>query len=529
MKEQKLQQIVEQEQESLLYSLLIEDDAPEAVKQDLKNKGRDPRVQEAIIRLWNIAPMFAAFLSNVIIKEATDEDGIHTLAAGYDENGRIPVVYYNPKFLDHFSPDEIIQLLCHECLHIWRRHFIRVQSRDHQLWNIATDKIINYILFVDKTSPLNRGGLALEPPKYDSGIIAGREFGPKEKPIKPFKGEEGMTSEEIYELLEKELKDNIEDQVMDALGGKGGGGNKKGKGGKGQPGKGDPQEGGGEGEGEYDPMTKVGDHIYIDNPNVAEEAERVIQDMIDTAIQRTRQRGLLSASDEEWVNKFFPYKPSNNWISQLRYFLSKEIDTIKKKYSYDAAPQELTRIKNIVSARAGRDVAMEEPETFRQFKYKVNVVIDTSGSMGSDDLAKGLGFLITIGDKYDVTLYDVSAHVANKTRITRNVINDIKAKGIKFKGRGGTDFQPYFDLMLKEKQTEKCVTVLFTDGYYGNFDDHGNKNFIVTVTGQTDSKGKNTVKVIDASKGGFKATAKNLKKEEFSVERIMPIINEKLG
>ena len=67
----------------------------------------------------------------------------------------------------------------------------------------------------------------------------------------------------------------------------------------------------GEGEsgvGQQGEMTPAGkkwadSHIYTDDPSIASEASKVVDDMVKSAVQTVKSRGLMSANDEEFLKK----------------------------------------------------------------------------------------------------------------------------------------------------------------------------------------------------------------------------------
>ena len=72
---------------------------------------------------------------------------------GYKENNSIPAVgtdgetiYYNPEYLESLSVEEQTFVFAHEVCHIAFNHILRSEGKDHELWNIATDGVINQFL-----------------------------------------------------------------------------------------------------------------------------------------------------------------------------------------------------------------------------------------------------------------------------------------------------------------------------------------------------------------------------------------------
>lgn len=57
-------------------------------------------------------------------------------------NGR--VIKFNPVFLEDYSQKETAFILMHELMHVIYKHVGRLNGRDHKLWNVACDYVINY-------------------------------------------------------------------------------------------------------------------------------------------------------------------------------------------------------------------------------------------------------------------------------------------------------------------------------------------------------------------------------------------------
>ena len=85
-------------------------------------------------------PFFGSVVANVKYKE---ERNIET--AGTDGE----ILYYNPDFLENLSTDEQIFIFAHEVCHIAFNHILRSEGKNAQIWNIATDAVINQFLKKD--------------------------------------------------------------------------------------------------------------------------------------------------------------------------------------------------------------------------------------------------------------------------------------------------------------------------------------------------------------------------------------------
>ena len=95
-------------------------------------------------------PFFGSVVANVDYKESKD-----IIAAATD--GKI--IYYNPDFLNELNISEQIFIFAHEVCHIAFNHILRSENKDNDLWNIATDAVINQFL--------KRDGLKIAPGVVD--------------------------------------------------------------------------------------------------------------------------------------------------------------------------------------------------------------------------------------------------------------------------------------------------------------------------------------------------------------------------
>jgi predicted metal-dependent peptidase len=67
-------------------------------------------------------------------------------------------ILYNPAFFMELSKEERLALLAHEVWHVAYQHLIRKCNKDHLLWNMAGDYVINLML-VNSGFTLPKGGL----------------------------------------------------------------------------------------------------------------------------------------------------------------------------------------------------------------------------------------------------------------------------------------------------------------------------------------------------------------------------------
>ena len=85
-------------------------------------------------------PTFGSVIANLEFQASRDIE-----TAGTDGK----VLLYNPKFLDRWNEKQQMFLLAHEICHVAFDHIYRSEGKDKELWNTATDSVINALLQQD--------------------------------------------------------------------------------------------------------------------------------------------------------------------------------------------------------------------------------------------------------------------------------------------------------------------------------------------------------------------------------------------
>ena len=67
-------------------------------------------------------------------------------------------IYYNPDFIDVITDEQQVFIFAHEICHIAFNHVLRSKGKDQEIWNIATDAVINAFLKNDGL-PIIDGGV----------------------------------------------------------------------------------------------------------------------------------------------------------------------------------------------------------------------------------------------------------------------------------------------------------------------------------------------------------------------------------
>jgi predicted metal-dependent peptidase len=132
------------------------------------------------------------FIGNVLARlKVCFSIDIDTMAV--DDYGNI---YINPSYALKLTEEQVVGVLAHEAMHVITLSFFRKRGRDHQLWNVATDYIMNMYLFQDGFV-MDEGGC--DPVKKGDKWIIPELKG--KKTLKDLDISE-MSADKLYDILE---------------------------------------------------------------------------------------------------------------------------------------------------------------------------------------------------------------------------------------------------------------------------------------------------------------------------------------
>ena len=77
-------------------------------------------------------------------------------------------IYYNPNFIESITDDQQTFIFAHEICHIAFDHIFRSEGKDKDLWNIATDSVVNAFLKQDGLPIVEDGVDIPEAINYDA-------------------------------------------------------------------------------------------------------------------------------------------------------------------------------------------------------------------------------------------------------------------------------------------------------------------------------------------------------------------------
>jgi len=428
-------------------------------------------------------PYYGEFNLHVNFHET---DSISTCGVNVSSKGMN--FFYSPKFLEDISQKETNFITLHEDFHLLFNHPRRTMAGqyDHKMSNIAQDMIINHIIWEDISHTF------VEIPKDKNGKNMAL-FVPKEYTGK-------LIFEELYEWLkeEKEKWQKSNQSQSQCQSCSGSGKNQKSQGGQGQQqGQGggqDPSQsqgqGGGSGQQNQDPCTdcggtgndgakdssgkpsygpygknpsKDGDSIdtwskeqifqdmennegqYLDVHMTDDVPEEMREAMVRDVMERLQSRGLSAGNIETTLNKL--RKQRKDYLKEIKRSVSSLIFGTKKQKTI-VKPNR----KGISGLKGNRKV-----------KTKINVGLDTSGSMGgSGTFERVLSYVYQNDIEINFMESDTQVNWVEKIKSKKQL------ESIPIKGLGGTCLQPMIDYIVEHHND--CNSVLLTDGYTDSLD-----------------------------------------------------------
>ena len=327
--------------------------------------------------------------------------------------------WYNSQFINRLNLKECEFLFGHEVLHVVYDHLGRRGDREPVLSNIAADYCVNSDLIDHNIGQK----ITTVPVLYD------RKY-------------RGMSYEEVYDDLYQNAKkinlDQLAKQMLDEHL--------------------DMEDGDGDGDGD-DKEGKNG------RPKLSKAEQKALRDEIkDAVLQAARACGTgdLPAGVQRMI------KDLTESVIDWRELLLQQIQsTIKNDYSWNRPNRRSWHMDAVMPG-------MKPGET-----VDLCIAIDTSGSIGSEELKIFLSEIKGIMDSYDdykIQVWSFDTSVYNMQEFTQENMKDI----LEYEpmGGGGTDFMANWEFM-KEHGIEPKKFVMFTDGY--PFGSWGDDNYCDTV------------------------------------------------
>jgi predicted metal-dependent peptidase len=373
------------------------------------------RIIKAKIDLNKSTPFFSYILMHFHIDKAMSKEKCPTMAV--NQYGDL---WWSEEFVQTLTNDELRGVLCHETLHIATLTFQRKGRRDHTLWNIASDLVINWILTQERFV-LPKGVLLAD---YRGMYVF--QSGKTKKSVTIDLN--GKNTEQVYDELSKHSK--FVKEVTNA-----------------------------DGEGNYD--GQVGKHLDGDkdadgkSTGKGKNASDVAKNESDwkrkaiEASTQAKMRGSMSAEMERIIGAVL--EPVVDWRSRLFAFITNEL------------PCDFTMRS---PSRRFISTGVYTPSVLKE---NLNVIIgeDTSGSIGMEESMEFRSECVGIMSSFQQikmryigwanTVIPEDDYLLSNDN--KNYLLDVK-----FKNSGGTTLEAFTDY-LKEKEYKSKIIVILTDGY----------------------------------------------------------------
>ena len=394
-------------QKEIIDRMLNEDAEVEAKKTPEQKKQESEEAKEKLVAarikmLFN-HPFWGNIACRLQLKDATDDGWCPTAAT----DGRN--FFYNRNFVNSLSVGQTVFLVGHELGHCIYEHFLRVNDRDKQYWNMAGDYKINGMLVREKIGEIIDQIKICYDPKYN--------------------GDEWYT-ENVYDDLQasqapvKMTLDVHLDVEGDGEDGKPCGGN---------PGDGD-QEGKGKGK----------------KPTISKDDAKAISDELKNAIIQAAQSvgaGNVPAEVARIVGQLT--EPKMDWRQFVRVTLE---SNLVSDFTF-MKPNRKSQFNNVVL-----------PSMMKDEKIDICISIDASGSIGQHDATDFLSEVKGIMDQfgsYRIRIWSFDTSVYAYDEFTDDDGRSIEE--YELVGGGGTDFMCNWHYM-EENDIVPDQLIMFTDG-----------------------------------------------------------------
>lgn len=361
-------------------------------------------------------------------------------------------IYWNDEFVKTLTDDEIQAVLVHEASHVIWEHPLRKAKRNHEVWNVATDYVINAWIKYDLNMELPKDGLL------------DRRY-------------QGMSSEAVYRTLmndDEALEDAIEEMKSksedsdESESGEGDSQNDDGNSDSDDGNEDESQDGNGSGKSLLDELADM-------KPSMGEvwmpkdEDGNPLSDSAMAEVKENIQRAILMADKLEGCSEGGT-STMNGAVQKLNETYVDWVDVMRDLLS--SAKSNNPTWSRLNKRHSWRGVSLPSNDNEPQ-GGEIVVAIDTSCSVSQDELnifaTETQNLCEECGiNKIRVTYCDTSIIRNPRTGEWWDEF-DLDNEELEFnlRGGGGTRFEPPFNLFNDETEdTEDVIAfVYFTDGY----------------------------------------------------------------
>ena len=419
-------------------------------------------------------------------------------------NGKDPNIVFGKNLVNRHSVNQLVFIMLHEMLHFINGHHRRGTSYDRVIANMAADHVVNEVLLKDL------GGVEVDQ-EDGSTITTSNVIGEVCKPCddpKPFiveelLGKRNMTYEGVYEwLMENKVQYVQMSQDCSSCGGSGKDGEDDQKG-KSEGEEGDQEDcpdcgGSGECQGNNNGKTKykvkikgqddqeftpdIDDGTNKDDPSTEDQKEEnakgkseEFKESLRSIMNATKDNDLTRGMEGGNLLKFIKQltKVVIPWDELLEIAIKNHVIPSIENRSWKN-PAKRLRVHGLTMPGAGTETTAS----------KMVVVIDTSGSVGDDDLSKFLSICKDSLIHFEEIIAIQHDHGIKKVTIVDKANMETGLDDIAhFAGRGGTSHTEVFEYIERElwhEDEEVGLVIMLTD-YYSDVNENwksGNFNWV---------------------------------------------------
>jgi predicted metal-dependent peptidase len=371
------------------------------------------KLKKARIKTYDKTPFFSYLVGHLTLVES---ENIPT--AGVDYRGNL---YYNEDFVDEMTYKEAQGVIIHEVLHLALQGKSRQGMRQDQLWNIAQDIVINYLVKKNGFElPVND----LVPDASNERIELGEPFDITIEEL----GDESFES--VYDKVEDSIDEEDKKKVPSNMT-------------LDEHDVGEDEDSGGGGEGDEEDEGNA-----ISGEDVREEDEKDWGKIRDKAEAVAKQRGEMPAGMGEKISKS---KESD--VNYKKLISARLTSAIPYDFDYTRPHRRSSSLGYYIPSQ-------------RREGVELVVVLDTSGSISKDNLSEFLGEMRKMAESFEMVDMTVVQHDAEVQDVQEfDNVGKYDLSDFEFVGRGGTDHRPPLNHVDNEIRGNRKVVVCLTDGY----------------------------------------------------------------
>lgn len=359
------------------------------------------KLMRARCRLLTQAPWYGHIAMGMTWIALPQGAAIRTMGVRIVNGGEMQCVY-NSQFVDDLTLEELYAVVQHEIEHLVRLHCVRIDRRDQRAWNIAADMCVN--------------GRKGNPRIGYRDHIANRTIIPHKDDIVwiPDSWPERESAEDYYDRLTSAGRPNQ------------------------APGHPADQSG------RPVDLNTLGrlldDHsVWSDSDIGLDEARQVVRDLVMQATEKCQ--GTSPAHLNEAIKSLS--NPIMNWRQLLLHYLGRHVGNRRATHS----------------RRNRRHEEFGIPGTSRRAAANVNVIVDTSGSVSSEDLRQFFAEIECISCQAKTSVLQWDASFQGWSAYRRGCW-----KKMAVNGRGGTDMAAPIKWLIDNRKVAD-VQVMLTDGW----------------------------------------------------------------